>query len=117
MKMGIVPKAPGTSNVMKVGCGLAASTCANAKSMPTLTKVFRRIFVFIRCVSFVCPFTEVLQEIRRDITRKRRTFFNHECTRMSTNNRLAADREDRGSAYAKATARQVTRIKRIEECR
>src|SRR6266478_7183729 len=27
-------------------------------------------FVFIRSLWFVCPFTEVLQEIRRDITRK-----------------------------------------------
>jgi hypothetical protein len=40
------------------------------KSTLTLMNMFRRIFVFIRYLWFVCPFTEVLQEIRRDITRK-----------------------------------------------
>src|SRR5262249_28681018 len=71
----IVKKASGTSNVMKV----AACSRVKANSMPTLMNMFRRIFVFITVFSFlfpsfvllvVCPFTEVLQEIRRDITRK-----------------------------------------------
>src|SRR5713226_2691501 len=53
----------------------AACNPVNVKSTPTLRNVFRRIFVFIRCLWFVCPFTEVLQEIRRDITRKVWIFF------------------------------------------
>src|SRR4029077_2946731 len=53
----------------------AVSGTANAKSTVALANMFRRIFVFIRCLWFVCPFTEVLQEIRRDITRKVWIFF------------------------------------------
>src|SRR6516162_8663640 len=75
----------GALNVMKVACGEtkgvllkfrtpsfmpAACNRVNVKSTLTLMNMFRRIFAFIRCLWFVCPFTEVLQEIRRDITRK-----------------------------------------------
>jgi len=81
---------PGASNVMKVACGETkgvllklrtpsfmpeASNCVDAKSTPTVMNMFLRIFVFISCLWFVCPFTEVLQEIRRDITRKVWIFF------------------------------------------
>src|SRR6478609_5504798 len=72
MPVGNVNVEPGGSNVVKVPAG---SNCADAKSTPTLRNIFLRIFVFIRCLWFVCPFTEVLQEIRRDITRKVWIFF------------------------------------------
>jgi len=42
----------------------AASSRAKLKSTPTLMNIFRRVFNFIKCFSF----TEVLQEILRDIT-------------------------------------------------
>ena len=47
----------------------AACNPVNVKSTLTLMNMlnmFLRIFVFIRFFWFVCPFTEVLQEIRRD---------------------------------------------------
>jgi hypothetical protein len=68
MALGNVPMEPGGSNVVKVPRGgaegvllkfrtpsfmPALSNRADAKSTPTLMNMFRRIFVFIRCLWFV----------------------------------------------------------------